>query len=73
MSNGLSEEELRWLELLMRHRAGKHLDQATVPDNVVHMLVKRKLVDRRRGVDLEITFDGIREVLRSRKHQAEIL
>jgi len=71
MSHKLTKTELRWLERLMKHRPSENAYAIEIPDSVLATLLKQELAHFRNGLHIEITFDGIREVLRWRSQQEE--
>jgi len=54
-------EQSRWLKLLIQHHP-QDGDPPNVPDDVLAELIAKNLAHLRHGVELEITFDGIRAI-----------
>ena len=71
MSHELTKTELRWLEWLMKYQPSENAHPIEIPDGVLATFLSLELAHFRRGEHIEITFDGIREVLRWRSQQEE--
>lgn len=61
MSESLTSEQSYWLQLLVQHHP-QDGDPPEVPDDVLAELIGKKLAHFRHGIELEITFDGIRAI-----------
>jgi hypothetical protein len=58
----LSEEEATWLRTLERRNHEGSSDSLDIPDDVLNVLIERRLVRRWSDGNVEITLGGIREV-----------
>jgi hypothetical protein len=64
--NDLTPEQLHWLRLLKEHHP-KDGSEIPIPSSVSEVLLDLRLAHRRPGsAAIEITFDGVQEVLRRR-------